>query len=309
VVLVPLQYNTDGSGRLPDTSPDQLKLYQDLLLAVYPLVDLQITVHDPVPFDTPLKGGNVDFDAMNEQMLALKESDGAPSYQYYYGLFNPADTFNKYCSVSCTTGQSYEVAAPADGTHRVGAGVGFTGEDSAWTFVHELGHMHGRGHAPCNVSNAEAFPYKGGLIGTWGYDSRSGKFFDPTIVADYMSYCQPRWTSDYTFQNIFDRILEVGAQTDSLSFSTPIPFRFLRSYADGSFEWGSKVMLSTRPHSRTSQIRFLDDKGSMIAQSQAAVVPISQDGKTSWLIPLPPNGARSVELRNPIQGVRRIALQ
>lgn len=308
LVLVPVQYNTDSSGRLPDMSEEQQKVYKDLLTAVYPLVHVELKIHDAVPFDAPLKFGDMNFDALNEQLVSLKEADGSPSYEYYFGLVNPADTFNKYCSYSCVTGQSYVVETASDGTHRVGAGVGFTGEESAWTLVHELGHMHGRGHAPCDVSPADYFPYKGGMIGTWGYDPRSGKFFDPANVADFMSYCDPMWSSDYTFQNIFQRVVAVGAQTYSLPLSIPVPYRFLRVKPDGAFEWGRTVTLSSRPSSRSAPIRFLDAQGVMVREAEAAVVPVSRDGKTSWLIPAAPVAARSVEVPLPAHGLRRVAL-
>ena len=37
VLLVPLRYDADGSGRLPDTSPAQLQAFHDALLAMFPV--------------------------------------------------------------------------------------------------------------------------------------------------------------------------------------------------------------------------------------------------------------------------------
>jgi hypothetical protein len=248
----------------------------------------------------------VNFDAMNEQLVALKESDGAPNASYYFGLVNPAATFNDYCSYSCVTGQSYVVDSASDGSYRVGAGVGFSGEDSAWTLAHELGHMHGRGHAPCDVSTSDYFPYSGGMIGTWGYDPRSGKFLNPADYADFTSYCEPMWTSDYTYQALFDRVIAIGALAYSLQPSAS--YRFLRVSADGSLDWGAKVVLSTRPAGRSGEIRYLDDHGNSIAIGKAAIVDVSRAGKASWLVPEPPVGTRQVQAMLPRHGSRTIAL-
>ena len=88
---------------------------------------------------------------------------------------------------------------------------------------HELGHAHGRLHAPCNVSDPDPqFPYPDANIGVWGYDQRSGEFRDPTSK-DMMSYCpEPRWSawiSDYNYQAILVRVAAVNGQPE-----VPAPF-------------------------------------------------------------------------------------
>ena len=183
LVLVPVRYNYDGSGRLPDTSAAQLDLFRSLLLAVYPLSQVTITVRDPIDWsDGPqLFTGNFDFGQLNRYLQDLKTTDGAPSASYYYALVQPGPTFSAYCGGSCTTGQSFVVGNPADGDQRVGGGMGYSGERWAWTLAHELGHMHGRSHAPCNVGSSDpSYPYGGGAIGVWGYDPRADAYFDPT---------------------------------------------------------------------------------------------------------------------------------
>jgi hypothetical protein len=42
-----------------------------------------------------------------------------------------------------------------------------------------------------------AFPYAGGSIGACGFDVRTGLPKDPRVYKDLMSYCSPRWSSDY----------------------------------------------------------------------------------------------------------------
>jgi hypothetical protein len=67
ITIVPLRWDADGSGRLPDTSPAALEVMRALLLAQYPLHEVQLTVHEPVPYDHGLNFlGNVDFGDVND---------------------------------------------------------------------------------------------------------------------------------------------------------------------------------------------------------------------------------------------------
>ena len=71
------------------------------------------------------------------------------------------------------------------------------------TIAHELGHNMSLQHAPCgNADNPDpSFPYAGGRIGAWGFDPRQGGTLMSPALFDLMSYCNPRWISDYHFTN------------------------------------------------------------------------------------------------------------
>jgi hypothetical protein len=47
-MLVPLRYDTDGSGRLPNTSPEMLARFRAHLEALYPVTGAELTVHPPI---------------------------------------------------------------------------------------------------------------------------------------------------------------------------------------------------------------------------------------------------------------------
>ena len=66
--------------------------------------------------------------------------------------------------------------------------------------AHELGHNMSLTHAPCGDPELLDFfyPYPDGNIGAWGYDFLNGELVSPD-TPDLMSYCYPRWISDYNF--------------------------------------------------------------------------------------------------------------
>ncbi len=75
---------------------------------------------------------------------------------------------------------------------------------SAETIAHELGHNLNLRHATCSGSEGNpdnTFPYDNGQTGVWGYDPRDGGSLVSPDRADFMSYCDPTWVSDYYFTN------------------------------------------------------------------------------------------------------------
>ncbi len=297
LVLVPLRYDYDGSGRLPDTSSTQLDLIEELLLAIYPTAHVQITVHAVVPWDdSPTFTGNVDFGDINDYLSDLRVSENAPQQDYWYGLIKPDDTFSAYCGGSCVTGQSYVVTAPENADFRVGSGVGFSGESSAWTLAHELGHEHGRSHAPCGVSSYDSsYPYNGGSIGVYGLDTRPSPMllYSPFTYSDLMGYCDDRWISDYTYQALWDRMIAVNAL---ISPPPPRYYRFLRIAPDGAVTWGRPAALRTAQLAGQGRwIHFRDAGGTVVDTTWAPYLRLSHGG-ARLLIPEPwPATATTVE--------------
>jgi hypothetical protein len=229
VTLVPMIYTADGSNRAPTTTADQLDLYKKTLMKRYPTSDVELTMHDPVKYDQAIDGMDGDsFSAALTFLSNLRASDdvgkdlkhkqhNVDDDIYYFGLFSPADSFETYCAQGCIAGLSTVATEYKASSLRTSVGIGFPGKDAADTFAHELGHAHGRQHAPCGnpASPDPKFPYKEASIGDWGYDIFEKQFLSPTKYHDMMSYCDNNWLSDYTYNALYNRIskLETWMQT------------------------------------------------------------------------------------------------
>jgi hypothetical protein len=298
VTLVPVRWTGDGSNRLPDTSAAQLDRYRAVMTALYPIAHVDFTVRAPIDFGKKTLTGSVDFSALNQTLTQLRAADAPATDVYYYALVSPADSFAKYCSGTCVTGQSFVVADPTDDTLRVGGGVGWTGEDSAWTMAHELGHEHGRSHAPCGVKSWDsAYPYTGGQLGTWGWDSRDGTFQEPTATTDFMGYCDPAWTSDYTYAALFARVRSVRGAAPLRIAGPPQTYRFLRLPAFGVATWGAELRLGWPPAEPTRSASVLGLDGGLLARIEVPTFALSHDDASWALVPVAlPAGAHWLRL-------------
>ncbi len=206
IKVIPLQVGTF----LPDTSATALAGYLDYMRAMYPINDVSISVGDTLTTTSP-----VDWSGMLDQLRAKRSTDKPTADVYYFGLVKPADTLRTYCQSSCTTGIGYVVSSATGtsaGSSRAAVGIGFADSSSRETMAHEIGHNHGREHAPCSVSGTTDanYPYAGGLIGSWGYDARTQKLFDPAKISDIMGYCNNKWISDYTYSALTTRVAAVN---------------------------------------------------------------------------------------------------
>ncbi|HSO31010.1 MAG TPA: M66 family metalloprotease, partial [Labilithrix sp.] len=263
IVVVPVQYDADGSGRLPDVSAAQLALYKQTFMARYATTDVEITARAPWSYPSTVSANGNGFSALLNAVTNLRKSDGAAADVYYYGAFAPRSSFNTYCGGGCVTGLSTVVESAKTAFLRASVGVGFAGEDAANTAAHEVGHAHGREHAPCGGASGTDpdFPYSGGTIGVWGYNILDKTFLSPTKGKDMMGYCPNEWVSDYTFKALFDRVAAVNGRAVSAgtggnaqapsapSKGSPQTYRMAMLDADGSVAWGGDIELDEEPTS------------------------------------------------------------
>jgi hypothetical protein len=226
VLLIPVQYGADGSNRMPATDETVIAAFRDRMKLLYPVRDVEITLGSPFEWNQAVDADGTGWDELLNAILYKRIDDGVAPDVYYYGLFTPSASFNQYCSFGCVLGLSPLAFSSMDDMARASIGVGFTNKDAGEeeTFTHEVGHAHGRQHAPCDVDDPDRhYPYPDAEIGAWGYDPKAQVLLDPMGESrDMMSYCEPTWISDYTYKALYKRIQQVNA----LPYALEVPSRW-----------------------------------------------------------------------------------
>ena len=255
VVIVPVAYDADGSGRLPDTSTATMSAWRDAIYSLFPVEDLEVTVRaTPLRWSGSIAANGSGWSSMLDACMAERNRDGVAPDTYYYCTFAPASSFRNFCSGGCVSGLG-PVPSARDTYSRAAIGLGYT--DSAGTFAHEIGHSLGRPHAPCGgASGAEAsYPYTGGTIGSWGYDVLTRELKDPSRHTDIMGYCDAQWISDYNYANLFERIRTVkGARALT---GPPRPYLSIVVEPDGSLTPGRTTSLPSPPDGEPMDAHWL----------------------------------------------------
>ena len=210
VTLVPVLQQPNGrTGSVADQES-----YVEYAKRIHPLSTVSTNVHATYTYS-----GTVGTDASGMSQLlseinALRNAEATG--RAYYGVFQHGP--------SCTSGViglGY-IGQPA----AVGWDCTSTDGTTTWrasTSAHEWGHNFGRFHSPCGgPSGVDAsYPYSGGDIGVFGYDFATNAVMTASSQYDYMSYCHPPWTSDYTYKGVMD---SRGTSTSIVSLaSAPEP--------------------------------------------------------------------------------------
>jgi hypothetical protein len=209
VRLLPVVYAADGSDRRPDTSDEQVALIHDTLVAMYPTAGIELTIDDELVWPEPI-GSTWGLQGLLDAVVDEREARAIPADHYLYALVAPAESRLSFCAAGCTAGLSYRPDNPNRAWMRSSVSLGYSGVRTAETMAHELGHAHGRRHAPCGgATQADPdFPYAGGLLGTWGWDGE--QLHPPGSTGDVMGYCDPKWVSDYQVAALHARIVAVA---------------------------------------------------------------------------------------------------
>ena len=277
VVVVPVAYGADGSNRTPDTSAAQVALYKQTMMTLYPASDVEVTVRTPYTFNTAISASGSGFSQILNAITQLRRQDGVDDDVYYYGAFAPKSSFASYCGSGCVTGLS-AVADESTPNLRASVGIGFAGDDSADTMAHEVGHAHGRNHAPCGGASGvdPDYPYAGAVLGVIGYDIFQKKLVSQTKYHDMMSYCPPSWVSDYTYDALFQRIATVASNVAAGGSSSAAAetYKTAQVAADGTMTWTDEVVLRRAPAGGESRtVKFLAETGILVGEQTARFYP------------------------------------
>lgn len=254
VMLVPFRYQADGSNRLPDTSAEQVARFRQRFLDLYPVSEVEISVHAPIDWTGQISRDGQGWQQVGLRLFALRTAEKVPDDTYLYGIFNPANTLPAFCGPGCLLGVTLLNNQPADTGNvqlRLALGVGFN-ERATATAAHEIGHAHGRPHANCGPgldpgSIDREYPsdaaHQGGKIGAWGFDMVAKQLVPPTS-SDIMGYCENQWISDYNFIKLYSRVKNVNTVSWQLPASGSFDYDVIAVDGSGQARWAQSVQRS-----------------------------------------------------------------
>jgi hypothetical protein len=283
VQLVPIHYQLDGTLLTPDTSPEQVERFRRAVTQLFPITGAEITVRNHPVVTT----SNVLVDVL-DQITALRDQESPERDVTYYGLVRFTETLAEYCAKPCVLGAAVVGELGATGASGgSGAGVAYNGDQAPYTFAHEMGHVYGRSHVPCNVQGDVDYPYRSGGIGSWGYDVAAGTLFEPSFYKDFMGYCSPVWVSDYTFARLQTYIAEVNRPALPLLSPSRRRFRTLILEPGMQPRWGLPRNVAGAPNGLEEQAEVHDSTGNVVMSVSVYRAKIGDLGAELVYVPEP----------------------
>jgi len=162
--------------------------------------------------------------------------------------------------------------------------------------AHEVGHNHGRNHAPCvtggSISGVDNnYPYSGGLIGSWGYDARTQKLFDPSKTSDIMGYCNSKWISDYTYAGLTTRMSAVNGVTMVYTPSDTVVSRWRILLVDERGpRWGIPITDEVPAEGEVEAATIYDASGAALTSVPVYRTAIGDIDGSMFMVPEPQEG-------------------
>ena len=157
------------------TDPENHEMLEETR-TLLPVGDLDVKAHEPV-----ISSSNNGY-GLRANAQAIRAMEGGTGH--YMGMI-PEPVTGAAGAAFIATRVSFSIPSPT-------------------TIGHEFGHNMSLFHAPCGGAGSPdpSYPHPDGSTGAWGYDFRDGgSLVHPSTGRDLMSYCSPRWISDYSFTN------------------------------------------------------------------------------------------------------------
>jgi hypothetical protein len=304
IVVVPISINNKG----PATTDSFYDPFRAYMLAMYPISSISITAGTGITVPPPpnASGGSPDWTQLDwngalDSMRTKRQADAPAADVYYFGMLMPTDTFQQYCGRGCTAGIGF-VTSQNDASRRVAVGIGWTGSQALITMAHEVGHNHGRNHAPCvpqggSISGVDPmYPYDGASIGVWGYNAQSKQLVNPSGITDIMGYCNNQWISDYTYDGLVNRVAGVdGAARVFVNPDVLARWRTLLLDSRGP-RWGLPSEDLEPPAGAAEVAQIFDDHGDVIDYATVYRTEVSDIGAASIMVPEPQPGWYAIQV-------------
>ena len=187
------------------------------------------------------------------EINALRTTDGAPSTTHYYGVVRVRYT-------SGIAGYGYVPGRTAIGWDYLPSGDNVA--------AHEWGHNFSRSHAPCGTTGDAGYPYPGGVIGGFGWNSGTNTIVQNTAT-DIMSYCSNNWISDYNWTAVMNHRSAAGYAAPAVGAVSGDGLLVWGRVVDGRIElepaFRVNAPVTPAPRGATHQVELLDDGGTSLA--------------------------------------------
>ena len=286
VRFVPVRYDQDGSGRVPQLDAATIEAHRRALYAMYPTRNVEVDVRAELPWANAVEARGKGWDELLDAIIETRHTDAVDDDVYYVGVFTPKRSIEDYCGDGgCILGVAPAAQLEEIGL-RVAMVVGYQTRDGDGTLAQELAHAMGREHAPCGDPDGPdaSYPYSSARIGVAGWHVLDKKLVDPGGRSrDFMSYCGPVWISDYTYKGLYERMADVaqtkrvgkggGPAAGAVPGASGASTTRLRSYHvhdDGSLTRGALVdVVARQGESSAIKVRYEDATGRTIAVSDA----------------------------------------
>ena len=268
----------------------------DFARRIFPVDTFDIQVRLPYAHNVALSGTSYDnsWVSLLNAIAAMQAAEGPD--RYFYGLAHPA-----YSSGGTGLGRlGFPAAIGMDFTNAVGPSTDYY----RMTIAHEWGHNFNRQHIACGNPSGPDLNYPHDAltsIGAHGYDLLTGLLRKATDFKEFMSYCQPLWTSDYTYKAVME--WRTNHPAPPVAAKQNVLLIWGQIGPDGvklepAYEIEAPVQFPTESGPYT--VQALDESGrSMFAISFAGgeIDHVPGVRTFAYAVPLPASGARPATLR------------